>query len=161
MYSFNSLLVTAIVFLGGGIIIGYFVASQFSQDGKKQKAVKQRLEETEQKLDSYEQQVTEHFAETAKLVNTMTQSYKEVHDHLANSAMKLANVDIERQLISRSDDPDSTTEQDNEIEEASAQNVEPPKDWAPKKPGTEGTLSESYGLKEEKTGSKDEKDTVH
>ncbi|MEM7054368.1 MAG: DUF1043 family protein [Pseudomonadota bacterium] len=41
--------------------------------------------------EKFREQVTDHFVETAQLVNQMTDSYKAVFDHLSSSADKLVD----------------------------------------------------------------------
>lgn len=44
-----------------------------------------------QENDKFRNEVTEHFVETARLINQMTDSYKEVFDHLSSGAEKLVD----------------------------------------------------------------------
>jgi len=44
-----------------------------------------------QENDRFKDEVTEHFVETARLINQMTDSYKQVFDHLSNGAEKLVD----------------------------------------------------------------------
>lgn len=136
MFSLTTLLITAgTTFIIGGLLSLQLTRS-LSASEQKTRSLEARLQDAEESLANYQQEVTEHFAETAQLVNNLTQDYKEVHQHLAGSALKLANVDISRQLLSTNID-----NQEGELnvgEEA----FQPPKDWAP----SEGTLSEDYGL---------------
>ena len=136
------LIAVAFVALIVGIVIGVLLGRQLSPQEQKSRELEQRLQQSEEQLSSYQQEVTEHFAHTAKLVNNLTQSYKEVHEHLATDSLRLANVDISRQLASHSPSEDSQSFLEDET-------IEPPKDWAPKTPGLEGLLSEGYGLADE------------
>lgn len=139
MFSLATLLITAITtFIIGGLL-SLLLTRSFSSSEQKTRTLESRLEEAEHSLANYQQEVTEHFAETAQLVNNLTQNYKEVHEHLAGSALKLANVDISRQLLSTNPDDDGNELNINE------ETFQPPKDWAP----SEGTLSEDYGLDDE------------
>lgn len=139
MFSLATLLITAITtFIIGGLL-SLLLTRSFSSSEQKTRTLESRLEEAEHSLANYQQEVTEHFAETAQLVNNLTQNYKEVHEHLAGSALKLANVDISRQLLSTNPDDDGSELNINE------DTFQPPKDWAP----SEGTLSEDYGLDDE------------
>jgi uncharacterized membrane-anchored protein YhcB (DUF1043 family) len=136
VFSLATLLITAVTtFIIGGLL-SLLLTRSFSSNEQKTRTLESRVEEAEASLANYQQEVTEHFAETAQLVNNLTQNYKEVHEHLAGSALKLANVDISRQMLS--------TQPDNEEGELTIneETFQPPKDWAP----SEGTLSEDYGL---------------
>lgn len=44
-----------------------------------------------QENDKFRNEVTEHFVETARLINQMTDSYKQVFDHLSSGAEKLVD----------------------------------------------------------------------
>jgi len=144
VFSLSMLIGAAVAALVVGLLLGVLLTRK-SSSGQKLHTVETQLEQTEQNLNNYQQEVTEHFAETAKLVNNLTQNYRDVHEHLAGSALKLANVDISRELLSS---PPSDASKGTPIEQGdiSQENFHPPKDWAP----SEGTLSEDYGLKEEK-----------
>ena len=138
------MIIIAAVALTIGILIGTVLNRTVSPAATKSRALENRLQETEQKLTDYQQEVTEHFADTAKLVNNLTQSYKDVHEHLANNALRLANVDISRQLLSASPSDEPADSPSDEL-------PEPPKDWAPKSSDEQGTLREDYGLNEDDT----------
>jgi uncharacterized membrane-anchored protein YhcB (DUF1043 family) len=135
-----------------GCIIGAVLTRTLSPQEQRAKSMENRLKESEHKLNEYQQEVTQHFADTAQLVNNLTQSYRDVHEHLSSNALKLANVDISRQLISGAGSDDKILG-DASINE---EDFQPPKDWAPKVPGEEGTLSESFGLGEEEDDSHSE-----
>ena len=139
MFSLTTLLIAAITAFIVGCLLSLLLTRSLSSSEKKSRALETRLKETEEKLNDYQQEVTEHFAQTAQLVNTFTQNYKEVHEHLAGSALKLANIDISRQLLSNSVNDGEATLSETE------ERFQPPKDWAP----GEGALSESYGLDKE------------
>ena len=101
-----------------------------------------RLRETEQKLQQQQAQMTEHFNHTAALVNNLTRSYRDLHDYLAASAQQLGDIDIQPVMLA-----------DNKASSILGKGavINPPLDYAPKK-GTVGTLSESYGLREDEAG---------
>ncbi|MGH1485674.1 MAG: YhcB family protein [Cellvibrionaceae bacterium] len=144
MFSLTTLAIVGAAALLVGCILGSLLSRTLSPQQQKARTLETKLQEAEQQLKEYQQEVTDHFAETSKLVNNLTQSYRDVHEHLASDALKLANVDISRQLLSNANG-DDTLLGDTSINE---EDFQPPKDWAPKTPGAEGTLSEGYGLKE-------------
>ncbi len=53
----------------------------------------------QQELDNYREEVVDHFAETAALVNEMTDSYKAVFDHLQTGADKLIDPEALREKL--------------------------------------------------------------
>lgn len=144
MYSLNTLIVTGLLcLLTGGGIVGFilyaFRAQLLGRD------LEQRLHHAETSLQSYQRDVAEHFTQTSQLVNNLTQSYRDVHEHLANGALKLATPAISRQIL----DSASTGLNSDTKSYISGQQIEPPRDWAPKPPGAKGTLSEDYGLRDD------------
>ena len=73
----------------------------------------------------------------------MAQSYRQIHEHLATSAIRLASPEIGRQLLKSGGSSLSLVDADgNPL--VSAEDIEAPRDYAPKVPG--GVLSEAYGL---------------
>ncbi len=152
MFSLITLIGASVAALILGCIIGAVLTRTLSPQEQKARDLESKLQDSEKQLSQYQQEVTQHFAQTANLVNSLTQSYKDVHEHLVSDALKLANVDISRQLLNSSEANGLPTEP--KIDESE---FEPPKDWAPKTPGSEGTLSESFGLKE---GDEQEPDTI-
>ncbi|MFT6388255.1 MAG: uncharacterized membrane-anchored protein YhcB (DUF1043 family) [Cellvibrionaceae bacterium] len=144
VFTLSTLIGVALITLIAGSILGAVLTRALSPQQQKTRSLETELQDSEQKLTEYQQEVTEHFAQTAQLVNTLTQSYRDVHEHLSSDALKLANVDISRQLLKS-----AASEEDGLLGESSIReegDFQPPKDWAPKTPGKEGTLSEKFGL---------------
>lgn len=52
----------------------------------------------------YREEVADHFVKTAELVNQLTDSYKEVFDHLREGAGQLVDEEILRQRLAHQDD---------------------------------------------------------
>ena len=144
MFSLGTLImVCAIVFCVGGLF--GVIISRTLIPPKLQRDLEQRLQESRRELDQYQQDVAQHFAETSQLVTNLTQSYKEVHDHLAKGAIQLTNSEISKKMLASSDTSFST-ETREAIDEVP---FEQPRDWAPKEPGQTGMLSEEFGLEKE------------
>lgn len=146
MFTLSALIGAALASFVIGCIIGALLTRTLSPQQQKARTLEGQLQDSEKKLTEYQQEVTEHFAQTAELVNNLTQSYRDVHEHLSSDALKLANVDISRQLLKNASGDDDKLLGETTLEE---KNFQPPKDWAPKTPGSEGTLSESYGLSDD------------
>jgi len=92
-------MVTWVLYLSIGIAIGGmagFYFAKLSDLSKKQKlALENKLHQTEQELVNYKDQVSTHFRETASLINTMTESYQKVHEHLVKGSVELCNHAVE------------------------------------------------------------------
>jgi uncharacterized membrane-anchored protein YhcB (DUF1043 family) len=145
-----------------GAAIG-FLMGRSGNASNKQAELAEELENTKAELDSYKVNVNKHFEKTATLVNELTTSYKDVHEHLANGAQDLCDADsinlaleptMQNQLEKQEESTDESNisdETDSSTDKPEAENSEAPRDYAPKSPEDEGTLSETYGLKEEQT----------
>lgn len=149
VYSFSALFITGLLCLLAGGAIGaallyVFRAQLLGRD------LEQRLHEAESSLQAYQRDVAEHFTQTSQLVNNLTQAYREVHEHLANGALKLATPAISRQII----DSANTNLSGDTKAYINEQRIEPPRDWAPKAPGAKGILSEDYDLREDQNHSR-------
>jgi len=107
------------------------------------KDLEDKLQQSQDQIKDYQQEVTEHFMKTSELVNNLSHSYRDVHEHLATGAMRLTNTEISRQMI---DAGFGRNENHNVL---TSETPEPPKDYAPKVPG--GILSEEYGLKDDQS----------
>ncbi len=141
MYSFSTLVVTGFfcLLIGGalGAAALYIFRTRFlGQD------MEQRLHQAENNLQAYQRDVAEHFTQTSGLVNNLTQAYREVHEHLANGALRLATPAISRQII----DSANAHASGNTKAYLNEQRIEPPRDWAPKSPGSKGALSDDFDL---------------
>lgn len=144
MFSLATLIITALITLLVGAAAGFTLA-RGKLGASRTAELERRLAEAEQSLETYRRDVTEHFARTTELVNSLTESYRDVHEHLASSALKLTTPEIGRRILENGTD----NLPGGEYPELTDANVEPPRDWAPKHAGEKGTLSEEYGLNED------------
>lgn len=144
-----------------GAIIG-FLMGRSGGNNNKQAELAQQLENAQQELENYRAEVAEHFEKTASLVNNLTNSYKEVHEHLATGAQGLCqpgtiNMALEPAMSPKLEKTDISEETSAPREKPESDtDIEPPRDYAPKAPEDEGTLSETFGLKEEKKATEEE-----
>ena len=89
----------AIIMLLLGGAIGALLYRSFHPDGKRNPELQTKLEAAEKKYSDYQQDVSDHFHETARRVNDLTKHYRDVHDYLASSATKLTNPEMSREFI--------------------------------------------------------------
>ncbi len=90
----------------------------------------------------WECDVVEHFTDTAALLNRLTESYRDVHNHLASGAAALCDDDSASILPRLPDGSLSQLAQEPELD-----NIQPPLDYAPKSsPDAPGMLNEEFGL---------------
>ncbi len=142
MFTLESFLILGVVMLIVGTIIGVIIGRSWVPP-EQQKELEQRLNESKKELNGYQQSVAQHFLETSEKVGELTQSYRDLHEHLTKGALQLSNSEIGREVLAAGE----ATEVSETLE---AVNIEAPKDWAPKTPGDHGMLSEEFGLEDEK-----------
>ena len=109
-----------------GVVIGLLLGRRQSPGAQKYREVERRLDQVLQDKKAYEDEVVEHFSQTAQLLNQLTSSYRDVHNHLASGAEELCmgRGPVALDQISRSQDP-------SEIPQHLA-DIQPPLDYAPK-----------------------------
>ena len=145
MHTLNTLIVIAIAALSIGIILGMMINSKRNASKKSQQQLETHLSELQQQQETYQNEVTSHFTQTAELLDQLTNSYRDVHNHLAKGAQILANGGATETLKALPED-----EQDKQVETPATEQLNPPLDYAPKAQDEEGMLSESFGLKNTK-----------
>lgn len=142
MYSLETMIMIAAIVFCVGALLGAII-SRTLIPGNRQKGLEANLDATRNELNRYQTDVAEHFEHTSELVNKLTQSYKDVHQHLAKGAIQLTNAEIGQQILEAGEELQLQDKKTLDPKE-----FEAPKDWAPKSPGEKGTLSEEYGLDE-------------
>jgi len=114
-------MVTWVLYLCVGLVIGgmagFYFAKMDDFSRKQKKAMEDKLQKTEQELIAYKDQVTDHFKETATLINSMTESYQRVHEHLAQGVVKLCSNPIEVEKLQISPNQLLTESKDQSVAE--------------------------------------------
>jgi len=130
-------IILAVLGLGLGLSIGRRTSTQ----SQKNREVERKLDQVLQDKKAYEDEVVEHFTDTAKLLNSLTESYRDVHNHLASGAAELCHGQGPV-VLGHLDG----NREDAEIP-AHLADVQPPLDYAPKtSPDEKGMLNESFGM---------------
>ena len=141
VYSLEILYAMGAALAIAGLWLGWLAGRRTSATAKKYQDVSQKLDQVMQDKKAYENEVVEHFTETAKLLNNLTDSYREVHNRLATGAATLCQGEGPISLERSEDKPDPT-----EIP-AHLAHIQPPLDYAPKSsPEAKGMLNEEFGL---------------
>lgn len=129
-----------------GLLIGFLTGRRASPDAQQTRELERQLEDARSARESYENRVNAHFADTASKLNMLTANYRDVYEHLANSATDLCSQEgaaAFNALVA----PESDTE-DDAIDSNSIV-VEAPKDYAPKTSADDpGVLNERFGLED-------------
>ena len=130
-----------------GIMVGAVFHRSFQGETSKNKRLEQKLSELHETHSRYQAEVSEHFMDTAKAVQTLNKSYRDVHAQLAKGASRLCNDDQSDEFLSINFSSEAPHNANTEHQES--QHYTPPMDYAPKEtPDEEGTLSERFGLQE-------------
>jgi uncharacterized membrane-anchored protein YhcB (DUF1043 family) len=145
VFSLSTLVFTGFFFLLCGTALGAFLLHIF-RSNIYSRELEDRLNEAESSLQNYQRDVASSFSQTAQHIGDMTRCYREMHEHLASSALRLATPEISRKIL---DSANSLGEA--QASHVNVQHLEPPRDWAPKPVGAKGVLSEDYGLRDEDT----------
>ena len=119
--------------------------------------LQKKLDKSEQHLKQYQQEVSQHFITISHPTASVTQSYRDINEQLVSSAMRLASPEIGRQLL-KSGGSDLSLLDPNGNPLVDLEDVEVPRDYAPKVPG--GILSEEYGLKDEQEDPKSDRTVI-
>jgi len=162
MYETNVVIFVGVIAGVIGLLLGAGLHRGVGSSAAKMRNLKQELQRAEEQNRDYQQNVADHFSETASLLNGLTRQYKNIHDHLAKGADQLcrdnvgqsllAGAPIELKIEERAADTAEQTEQPH---------LQPPLDYAPKpEQANTGTLSEEYGLEKVKLHEQDGADTA-
>lgn len=140
MYSVDILILTALCALIAGGLLGMIFGRRSTTGSQQARELEKRLDQLSRDKQAYENRVTEHFSETADRLNTLTDMYRGIHEHLAEGASTLCvgreDIGIKRLSVPA----------ENPEVPADTASVEPPRDYAPRSDGEPGMLNEGFGL---------------
>ena len=142
MTDFQTLfLVSVSCFIAGAIASALFT-QWLSPSQRKNRDIAKHLHDKQQELKQHQLRITEHFVESASLLNKMADSYCELHNHLAEGARTLtAQGKTTAPLI---DKISAFGVIDNTMD---LKDIHAPLDYAPRDtPYDPSTLTEEYGL---------------
>ncbi len=134
--TFTAALIAALIV--GGLLSRMFL----KKDGQDRTSLRRQLDELKQQHQAYQINVTEHFGRTTDLIEELNTNYSQIQEHLNKGAEEFVKPEYRLE---------SARTGQTTLEELAPTPVETedfsPKDYAPKTPDQEGTLSETYGLK--------------
>ena len=132
--------------LGGlalGLVIGMLIAGRLNASPSRIRELEARVRQLTDSHAAYRASVGEHFSTTAELVQHMTESYRDVYQHLANGAQHLCPDEVASKLLPTVSG--TVFDKQDNPEDASA--LRPPRDYAAKQsPDQKGVLAEDFGL---------------
>ena len=134
---------TAIACLVIGIVIGLIFSNHLNSSASRVQELENQIRDIKDNHLVYRDNVSDHFSMTADLVQHMTESYREVYQHLASGAQDLCSNEVASKLLPAGSD--AVFEGNDDSKAASGLN--PPKDYAAKQdPSQKGALSEEFGI---------------
>ncbi|MDZ7800832.1 MAG: DUF1043 family protein [Trueperaceae bacterium] len=93
-------LMTTWLFIVGALLLGAVLGGAAALwIVRRQYGDRESVRALQQELEGYRREVAEHYAETAKRVDHLTQAYKSVHDHLEDGAYRLVGEEELRQRL--------------------------------------------------------------
>lgn len=142
--------------LAFGVIIGVGFAGKLNASPSRIQDLENKIQQLNDTHSDYREGVSEHFGMTAELIQHMTESYREVYQHLAMGAQELCSPEVANKLLPAGSDDVFET---REIEQETDPN--PPKDYAAKEdPDQKGALAEDFGLEKSVTDTETEPSTL-
>jgi uncharacterized protein len=133
--------------LAVGIVIGVVMASRMNTSPSRVQELENQIRGLKENHNEYRENVSDHFSMTAELVHHMTESYREVYQHLATGAQDLCPREVASKMLPT--DTDAVFETSTQEEETSG--LIPPKDYAAKQgPEQKGALAEDFGIEKTK-----------
>jgi uncharacterized membrane-anchored protein YhcB (DUF1043 family) len=129
-----------------GMVIGVLIAGRLNASPSRIRQLENEIRQLKDNHSEYRNSVSDHFSMTAELVQHMTESYRDVYQHLASGAQDLCSSDVANKLLPT--ESDAVFEPQN-TEEAGP--LAPPRDYAAKQsPDQKGALSEDFGIEKTK-----------
>jgi len=143
--------VIGFICLATGAAAGFFLANRVNTSPARISELEQQLQDLQRSHARYKDEVSEHFSTTAGLVQQMTDSYRDVYQHLAAGAQDLCSGEVANLLLPASSDGLLTG-----AVNADDADVQAPRDYAPRlNPSQSGALSEGFGLEKARDSDKD------
>lgn len=134
---------TAIACLVVGVVIGVVFSSRLNSSASRVLELENQIRDIKDNHLTYKNNVSEHFSLTADLVQHMTESYRDVYQHLASGAQDLCSNEVASKLLPAGSDAVFDSNEDSET----TGGLNPPKDYAAKQyPSQKGALSEEFGI---------------
>lgn len=78
--------INTLVFVVIGVVIGFVIARLTMRDNTQQKDLKKELEKSRYELEQYRQELVDHFAQSAELLDNISRDYSKLYQHMANTS---------------------------------------------------------------------------
>ena len=90
---------TGIACLLVGVVIGVVFSSRLNSSASRVQELESQIRDIKDNHMTYRDNVSDHFSLTADLVQHMTESYREVYQHLASGAQDLCSNEVASKLL--------------------------------------------------------------
>lgn len=122
-----------------GMAVGVIVGGRLSIGSSRVQELEAQVRQLKSDHRAYRDNVSDHFSQTAQLVQHMTDSYRDVYQHLAGGARELCSPEVANQLLPARDDAAFSAD--------GPDGAVPPRDYADRLgPKQKGALSEEFGI---------------
>ncbi|MEZ8142617.1 hypothetical protein A1OO_02040 [Enterovibrio norvegicus FF-33] len=81
--------INTLVFVIIGVVIGFIIARLTMRDNTQQKDLKKELEKSRYELEQYRQELVDHFAQSAELLDNISRDYSKLYQHMATTSAEL------------------------------------------------------------------------
>ena len=72
-----------------GVIVGIIATRLGTKGGKKHKELQKELEKSQYELEQYRQELVDHFAQSANLMENISKDYEKLYSHMAKTSTEL------------------------------------------------------------------------
>ena len=132
-----------LVGLALGLVVGILAAGRLNVNPTRVRELEAEIRQLKDNHSDYRDSVSDHFSITAELVQQMTESYRDVYQHLASGAQDLCTSEVAGKLLPAESDAVFETKSNPEDHGA----LIPPRDYAAKQsPDQKGALAEDFGI---------------
>ncbi|WP_087016646.1 Z-ring associated protein ZapG [Thaumasiovibrio subtropicus] len=81
--------INALLYFAGGIVVGALLTRLLSRKTKQQKDLQKDLDKTRYELEQYRQELVDHFAQSAGLLDNIAKDYSKLYQHMAKTSTEL------------------------------------------------------------------------
>ena len=110
-----------LISFASGIALGLGISLLVRGDRRRVRELESEFNNLQQEFDHYREQVREHFLTTSELVQKMTDSYRDVYEHLAGGSQALCQSAVSTPSLDFTQKPVIETSPENPPEEDSEQ----------------------------------------
>ena len=153
----ESTIIVAGIALVIGLIGGALLHKLFQSETMKSRRLESQIDQLQLQHTHYQAEVSRHFSKTAELLGRLNGNYRDIFNHLAQGAEQLGH---ESEFKVMAGNKKHANKKDAALASLESENMNPPRDYAPKAPEDKGMLSEGFGFKPSPSESESQTDKV-